>query len=614
MEVRHFAWVVARACVLGAWVTLAAGLALADAWTAPAAVTSISLDPDVLRDLGLERTGDLPTGRSPGFPGSAYRTVPPSLLRFDAPRGDFETFASGSLRHAGGFVLTPRTGEPISLYGFELRVAAGLDDFHLLDASGTHWLSIRQMQFTAAVPRQELWIVNASIHLSDAFATRLGRPALTDAWIGVANLRLPAILPDEVAAAPQGVGVCDASTELPVDVALTLMLGLSQVAREPGGRVALTQATVLENVGQAAVVWGEAIAPPLYGVVDEHPFLTQAFYRLDTNGRIVQLGTSDVKHTFRALNTSCSCPSSNVFYPGCLDSYSSATNADRHWLGPRDEVNAHLRTWQRVGSHFDQCLGIATLPCNPATDDMDDFRDHEGDVAAYHDSFEHRLLVPETGLQAAGTFYTEAWYLAAGDVDLWNSMAHRPVVPSFAGSTWTFASGGATVNASILDEVPGATRELLDTGEGRLQLAVTTTDLGGGVHHYEYALMNFDFDRQIDVFDVPIGPAIAVTNASSAGLGGDPANDWTATVLPSVLRFAAPPGGELSWGRLASFGFDANAAPTAGAVILRPHDAPGPTSFDVPAPTPVPEPAAALLAAVGLTTLAALARRRNGRA
>jgi hypothetical protein len=603
-----------------ALVVLMAGLAWlprespAAEWTAPSAVTSISLNADVLRDLGLTLGEDRPTGSSPAFPGSAYRSVPPSLLRFRVVAGDFETFDSGSLFHDGGFVLTPDTpGDAISLQGFELRVSSGIDDFHLLDARGRHWLNLRYMQFTAPASGQELLIVNVSLHLARSFAERLGRADLEDVWIGVANLRLPAVVSDALEARALGLGVCDASSDLPIDVSLKDVRSLSQVVREPGGRVALTQATRLENVGQGAVVWGEPIAPPSWGVIDEHPFLAHAVYRLDPDGRLVQLGISDVKHTFRALNEACSCAAGNVLYPGCADSYSPSTNEDRKWLGPRDEINAHDRSWQRVGSHFDQCIGSGTssLPCDPATHDADDFRDHLGNLADYHDSFDHRLVVPETALQAPGVFFTEAWYLAAGDVTLFNSMAHRVVVPTFEPNTWTFASGLTLERGSILAEIPGATLSLLDTGEGRLQLGVSTTAQGEGQHHYEYALMNFDFDRQIDAFEVPVSPGISVTDTSSIGLGGDPATAWTATRLPNALHFQAPAGDALAWGELASFGFVADAAPGDGKVRLVPRADGDPKSFSLATTTPAPEPEMALLRTTALGMLLALARHRK---
>ena len=61
----------------------------------------------------------------------------------------------------------------------------------------------------------------------------------------------------------------------------------------------------------------------------------------------------------------------------------------------------------------------------------------------------------------------------------------------------------AVTEGSILDEFvnPTATpvgqdTSLVDTGEGRFQVAVRTTSLPNGSFHYEYVVMNFDFDRR----------------------------------------------------------------------------------------------------------------------
>ena len=75
--------------------------------------------------------------------------------------------------------------------------------------------------------------------------------------------------------------------------------------------------------------------------------------------------------------------------------------------------------------------------------------------------------------------------------------------PTFAGSTWSFPTIDAgTTNGSILDVLvdpqnvqPGQSTELLDAGEGKVHLVAVTTDLDGGGYHYEYALMNFTFER-----------------------------------------------------------------------------------------------------------------------
>jgi hypothetical protein len=594
---------------------LSTSVAAADEWTAPSAITSLAWNAEVLRDLGVILEADLPSATSPRFPGSSYRSVPPSLLRFRAPAGDFERFDSGALYHEGGVVLQPDdAGPPISLLGFVLRVAPAPDDFELLDAAGRHWLTLRHMQFTASVADQDLLLLNVSIHLAREFALRLGRESLEGAYVGRANLRLPALVAPTARTSVSGGAACEVDLELPVDVELTGVGTVSQVAREAGIRVALGMSALLENVGEGTVAWGEAIAPPSFGAVGEHPFLSMAFYRVDAAGGIVQLGLSGAKHAFRALNSGCPCPSDNFMYPGCGDIYGVATNVDRNWLGPRDEVSAQSGHWQRVGSHFDQCLALQPTGCDPALHDMNDFRDHEGDSPVYHDSFEHRLEVPEAELSLAGaTYFAEAWYLVAGDVASANNLGHRAVVPEFAGSTWAFPFASDLALGSVLQEVPGATLQTLETGEGRIQLAVSTRDLGGGMHHYEHALMNLDFDRRIESLELPLAEAIEIANAGSTGLGAA-ADPWAVGVEPDRIRWQAPDDEALDWGALVSFRFDANAAPVASRVTLAAFEAGTPAAFELAAPGPlaVPEPQFQLQQLATLLTLLALRLRGRG--
>jgi hypothetical protein len=534
------------------------------------------------------------------------------MLGFRAPNGDFERFDSGALHHVGGFGLTlPGAPGTASLLGFVLEAAPAPDDFNLLDVSGSRFFVLRHMQFTTSLASEELLLLNVSIHLAPELARRIGRPDLEDVFVGVANVRLPALIPPELAAGGTGAGICQ-RTSGPIDVALTGIDNVSQIAREPDGRVALAPSAELENVGSGAIEWYESIEPSIYDGVGPHPYLHMAVYRLDADDRIVQLGLGDVKHAYRALNLGCGCPSAAVLYAGCGDVYGVATNVDRQYLAPRDGVSAHTGAWDRVGSHFDLCLGLQPLACDPRTDDADDFRDHHGEVPAgfFHEPFEHRLSVLESELSAEDAdYFVEAWYLAAGDVDIFNSMGRRKVVPALAGSVWSFVfDDEGLTNGSVLDEIPGAAQGPVDTGEGWLHLAGTVTDMGSGVHRYRYALMNFDFDRQIERFEIPLPSGAVVSHEDARAPGHDRADDWTYRAEDGAASWEAPSGRALDWGMLVAFELDVNRAPGEGEaslVVLEPGE---PDSLSVAVPVPLPEPSGRLLAA---TALVALARTRR---
>jgi hypothetical protein len=238
-------------------------------------------------------------------------------------------------------------------------------------------------------------------------------------------------------------------------------------------------------------------------------------------------------------------------------------------------------SWTSLGSHFDG------IPVN-------DYRDHGGD--ADHDSFEHRLVVIEPDLQTPGArYFYDGWYLAPNDPNLGNSVGHREVDPTFAGSTWTFPTIDAgTANGSILDVLvnpanvlPGQSSELLDTGQGRVHLVAVTSDLGGGNYHYEYALMNFDFERQVQSFSLPLGPAQTVSNTGFGDGDTNGSNDWTPSIANGSVTWTAPAGHALAWGTLYNFRFDANAVPVEAYARLTPFQAGSPATVAV---RTLPEP------------------------
>jgi hypothetical protein len=199
------------------------------------------------------------------------------------------------------------------------------------------------------------------------------------------------------------------------------------------------------------------------------------------------------------------------------------------------------------------------------------------------------------------------------------------VDPGLGGGTWGFPFLTNLTPGSILDEfvnpvspAPGEASELLDTGEGHVQLAVRTTALGGGHHRYEYALMNFDFDRRIRSFSLPRQPGLLVS--APAFRDGDEVagNDWSFMVEPDSISFGAPPGEGLDWGELVSFGFDASDAPETTDALLEPLEG-SPAALDLetlgPSSSVIPSLSHAWRFALALALLGgcvALARARHG--
>jgi hypothetical protein len=65
------------------------------------------------------------------------------------------------------------------------------------------------------------------------------------------------------------------------------------------------------------------------------------------------------KHAFTSASTSGACGpcngiGGNMMGVTCSDTYSAGNNASRGNLGPADEIDPWLGTWNHIGSYFDQ--------------------------------------------------------------------------------------------------------------------------------------------------------------------------------------------------------------------------------------------------------------------
>ncbi|MBW2421799.1 MAG: hypothetical protein JRH19_24895 [Deltaproteobacteria bacterium] len=597
--------------------------------------TTLHLDRYVLGSLGVEVAAAPGARRVEDSWTHSYRVAAPSRLelwRGDAREGDFR---AGFLAHEGGPVLSLPDGE-LSLEGFELRVVEPPFVFDLVDRDGRRWFLLDYLHLMRSSREPAYLLRNMDLSIAPELAERLGRPELTGAYAGYLEVELPSAFVDagnvdagnvgagnvdtgdgaaELAAGGPTCRICEANFDpaLEVDVALTLLGEPSQVSPpEPGGRVAMGFEARLENRGTADIAWFRSIAPdgePGSSVVGPHPYLVLHFYRL-ADGVLTQLGLSDVKHAFFATNYGCRCCGAQALFVGCGDIYGAGTNVRQLFFAPRHEVEAFSGAWERVGSHFDG-------------DPVDDRRDHGEDSDDHPDPFAHRLVVMETELSTpSAEYFIEGWYLAQGDVNLFNGMGHMKVRPVSNQGTWSFPlAAGQLVPGSMLDRVvdpaaegAGRSNQTLDTGRGHLQLVSTAQPALEGRVRYEYALMNFDFDGQVRRFSVPVAPEVALTSLGFTGAGPGPSPSWVATRETDALVWTAPEGGALDWGSLVSFRFEADAGPaTSVAALSALETRPGEVlAIAMRGPTRVPEPAAGLFGSAALLSLASLVRARRG--
>lgn len=387
--------------------------------------------------------------------------------------------------------------------------------------------------------------------ISSAWARAIGRPELAGWVLGMGEIRAASELvstsPDlKPAYVPKFAGGLK-------DVSLSALSSIQSVGHAgtfPTGQVALSMSTTSCNVGEVDVPW---LAP----MQEDHPLIHMAIYRL-MNGRFEQIGVSWMKHGFFALsNPGCTGPCMNpsdgsYLAVSCNDTYGVSNNQDRNYLGPREEVNPYTGTWTCSGSHFSG--GVA-----------DCLRRHG---SGGHGVLDHRLIANDADLANAGaTYYYEGWYIVRGDESP-NNWASRACTMSWNGTAWQFTTpttGNAIrPDAALTRWGDQSTQFNVAADDGEALLAVTTTDLGGGIFHYEYALLNRNSDRQIRSFSIPVEGVANITNVGFHDNDGAGANDWASEVKNGKITWemqADPNGEALEFGYMNNFRFDADAAP-----------------------------------------------------
>ena len=507
----------------------------------------------------------------------------------------------GALAGGTGPELTGPRGAPIALQGYSVRAGQAPDSLEILAPDGSSLFSADHVHVHYDATPGALELRNADVRISATLATRLGDPHLAGLAVGVLELvgavEATASLQAQGGIQTQGGGNClNPNFSLPVDIALIEISSVQQSAIE-SGRVVITPSAELENVGQADVRWEPALDP-------DHPMLAWALYRLDGD-TFEQIGVSTTKHAFFATNVGCPCPGGEILFAGgCTDIYGVFTNEDRLNLAPRDELTASTVAWESCGSFFDT--------------DCDD----EYDVDVPANELERRMSVAIPELQVSGArYFIEAWYLVAGDIDIYNSMGWREVTPFFTGSFWSFLLQTPFAEGSAIDAwIPPGTLEARKTAaryagsEGHFEIASHVSDLGGGLYRYEYLVMNFDLDRQLRSLAVPLPTGANATDFAFTDATETTADDWVASVAADEISWTASPGTGLDWGRMVRMAVTVDADSEVGIVVVEPLEAGAPASYSLGGAVPVPEPASGTALLGGIAVLLGLRRHRQGEA
>lgn len=317
------------------------------------------------------------------------------------------------------------------------------------------------------------------------------------------------------------------------------------------------------NVGTQPIPWRAAMDP-------DHPFIAFLLAR-ESDGRFTQISDrSFVKHGFFALSSSlcdsCTPTDGTTLGVGCSDTYATGNNGDAFWLGPPDEIDPWLGRWARFCSHFDRGEPAVAAPA-----DCNGLRSLSSAQASALGPVGHRIRVSDADLLVPGAFWFQGMYVVGGEEERLreDDLGSRAFTPSWSGSRWNLADGGALLHGTILQRWSGASVASAVNGasDGRLYVAVKVTGPFDGFWHYEYAVHNRDNRRGAGALRIPLCPEARVRAQGFSDVDDDAGNDWSVVRASGELVFSGP-ANPLAWNTIFNFWFDCDAAPAASSVVL----------------------------------------------
>lgn len=364
------------------------------------------------------------------------------------------------------------------------------------------------------------------------------------------------------------------------DVVVGDLNGLAQFGGSLNGQVGLAVGTDSCNFGTVNLNW---LALPN----NDHPVIPQNMYRMSggtTNDlRFEQIGQSFVKHGFTALTQNlcglgCNGVGGSQLGSGCSDPYVASLNAGPG-LGSRAWINPFTGAFPRGDSGTD--------PNSHAG-----HNNHSGQPTA------HKILTNISDLVAAqnpgATYYAEAQYVTPHEYNwcqanptqcnMYNNVSHRRYNVSGT-TTFSFSPAAATVRAKpAITAWQGATLVPFAPApgaDGTGTVAYKVTETSPGVWHYEYAVYNENLDRAIQMFSVPVGAGVTLTNVGfhappqhpgwaadgTVGNTGYSSTPWNTTEAGGAITWNSetlaqnPNANAIRWGTMYNFRFDSNRPP-----------------------------------------------------
>ena len=440
-------------CVLAAVFATSGDAFAAEVWQVTGGRTSIHLFDQYLQSRGLEVVDLNTTAPNPSpleiameGPFHSFAVSNKSDLRFHVDGGEFVPYGliEGAIKHEGGFAIRDvATGQTLRFDDFDLAFKRTRTDgpggspdptvLYFRSANGSAQLAAPDAAVMFDRAEQFVSVSSMGVHITEEWANAIGRPELGGRAIGFATMIGDARFIEGQQTTAQLGGFQDCTGSDIRDVKLGILNGIDERGHQ-GTTSGISMATTSCNVGDCDVRWW---AP----MQEEHPVIAMQLYR-EMDDKFEQIGISWLKHGFFALSNSqctpCQNPSGGDFLGvGCSDTYGAGNNADRTWLGPRNEVNPYTGTWECTGSWF--------------SDYQNDCVRRNGNGS--FDPVEHRLEVDDSELGLPGaTYYYEAYYVVEGDDNKWNNWGSRICTMSFSGGSgdqWDFAT--PTSNNALLE-------------------------------------------------------------------------------------------------------------------------------------------------------------------
>ena len=296
-----------------------------------------------------------------------------------------------------------------------------------------------------------------------------------------------------------------------------------------------------------------------------HPVISATIWKYDFESeRLRQIGLTQLKHSFAALQNSACDPCSGGFtfdalLPGCSDPYTAGLNADQRDLGPRAEVNAYTGEFPYPFTGINQ-TGNAVFK---------------------------RIQVPQSEIEdSTANFYAEGSYTLQDDFEAGTQMNNASYSAfSINQSTFSASTPGQTfretpaIYAWQAEDPSVQITEVDVPNDGRLIVASNVTDLGDGTYRYDYGVYNQNSDKSVASFSVP-------TNSDASGFffhdvsyhgpfdNNVKDTDWDQTSDSSSLSWSTDTfdqdqwANAIRWGTMYNFSFETDSPPVQGDVTL----------------------------------------------